>query len=132
MPRRPWLVTQAGFSGRIASRLDPRWPFATSRSWRACRFSQNRSVVPKNLANRRPKDSDSVRHLQKRLNKVLLPGSARLPVTGNYGEQTRAAVRMWQLNVDGASGRGADGILGPARQGRCSPLLRTRAAAELL
>lgn len=63
------------------------------------------------------KDSDSVRHLQKRLNKILLPGSAKLPVTGNYGKQTKAAVRRWQLNVDGASGRGADGILG-ARQAR--------------
>jgi hypothetical protein len=63
------------------------------------------------------KDSDSVRLLQKRLNKVLLRGAAKLPVTGNYDKQTRAAVRLWQMNVDGASGRGADGALGP-RQAR--------------
>lgn len=52
-------------------------------------------------------DSDSVRVLQRRLNAVL--GTA-VPVTGNYVDQTRAAVAAFQRR-QGWAGPGADGLI---------------------
>jgi hypothetical protein len=50
------------------------------------------------------KDSASVRLLQKALNAHSIPGQDKLPVTGNYGDMTDAAVRACQK----AHGFGSD------------------------
>lgn len=60
------------------------------------------------------RDSDSVRALQARLNGVV---RADLPLTGNYLELTRAAVRKFQL-AQHWIGADADGLIyDPERQG---------------
>jgi peptidoglycan hydrolase-like protein with peptidoglycan-binding domain len=61
-------------------------------------------------------DSDSVRQLQQRLNEVL---GTSLPITGNYGDQTRDAAALWQRSID--SGAAADGNLGPRQAERLFP-----------
>ena len=55
-------------------------------------------------------DSDSVRHLQRRLNGVHLQGGRDLPVTGNFGDLTFAEVKKWQQKV---AHDPPDGLLGP-------------------
>lgn len=47
-------------------------------------------------------DSESVRRLQFRLNRISLDGGAELPLTGDYGDPTRAEVVRWQLQKLGA------------------------------
>lgn len=42
-------------------------------------------------------DSDSVSRLQAVLNGISLIGGKELPITGNYGTQTRAEVSKWQV-----------------------------------
>jgi hypothetical protein len=42
-------------------------------------------------------DSDSVRHLQRRLNRIPLKHGVELPVTGNYLDMTRDEVKKWQV-----------------------------------
>lgn len=42
------------------------------------------------------KDSDSVKRLQSVLNGISLTGGQNLPITGNYGDMTRAEVAKWQ------------------------------------
>jgi hypothetical protein len=42
-------------------------------------------------------DSDSVRHLQRRLNQIPLEHGIELPVTGNYLDMTRDEVTKWQV-----------------------------------
>jgi hypothetical protein len=42
-------------------------------------------------------DSDSVRHLQRRLNEIPLEHGVELPVTGNYLDMTRDEVKKWQV-----------------------------------
>jgi hypothetical protein len=63
------------------------------------------------------RDSDSVKRLQHRLNAVV---DAGLPVTGNYLEKTRAAVKDWQRSI-GETGTAADGNLGPKQALRLFP-----------
>lgn len=46
-------------------------------------------------------DSDSVRRLQTRMNRLRLEGGEKLPVTGNFLEMTRAEVIKWQIQRDG-------------------------------
>lgn len=61
------------------------------------------------------RDSESVKRLQQRLNHISLDRGVELPVTGNYLEMTRAEVKKWQIQKDGAE-KGtdaADGNLGP-------------------
>jgi hypothetical protein len=41
-------------------------------------------------------DSDSVSRLQDVLNGISLQGGKNLPITGNYGDQTKAEVAKWQ------------------------------------
>ncbi len=55
------------------------------------------------------RDSDSVRHLQRELNKQV---NAGLPVTGNYLDQTKASVAAFQRK-QGWSGADADGQIHP-------------------
>lgn len=43
------------------------------------------------------RNSESVRRLQRRLNKLDLPGSVHLSATGNYLKQTRVEVQRWQV-----------------------------------
>jgi peptidase M23-like protein len=43
------------------------------------------------------KNSDSVRRLQHRLNRIHLEGGTELPVTGNYLDMTRDEVKKWQV-----------------------------------
>lgn len=59
-------------------------------------------------------DSDSVRHLQRRLNRVLEAG---LPVTGNYLDETRRAVAAFQRR-QGFDGQDADGLIFNPSNGR--------------
>jgi len=42
------------------------------------------------------RDSDSVKNLQRALNAHKMPGGHNIPVTGNYGDQTDAEVRLCQ------------------------------------
>jgi len=56
------------------------------------------------------RDSDSVRHLQRRLNGVKLRGGRDLPVTGNFLDLTLAEVRKWQTQIPHDP---PDGKLGP-------------------
>jgi len=56
------------------------------------------------------RDSDSVRHLQRRLNGVKLRGGRDLPVTGNFLDLTLAEVRKWQKQIPNDP---PDGKLGP-------------------
>ena len=67
-------------------------------------------------------DSDSVRELQERLNRVKLAGGVNLPVTGNYAELTDAEVRKWQQQVcgDTPDPEGASS-LGPKQAARMFP-----------
>jgi hypothetical protein len=60
-------------------------------------------------------DSDSVRRLQHRLNEIRLKDGKRLPITGNYGLETRAEATKWQLQKDGCKPEStcADGNIGP-------------------
>jgi hypothetical protein len=61
--------------------------------------------------------SDSVRRLQHRLNKIHLDGGVELPVTGNYLDQTRSEVTRWQVqkaHADPGSAN-ADGNIHPAQ-----------------
>lgn len=59
------------------------------------------------------RNSESVRRLQRRLNKINLPGSVQLPASGNYLKQTRAEVKRWQMAKFGhpATSPKADGNL---------------------
>jgi len=43
------------------------------------------------------RNSESVRRLQRRLNKINLPGSVQMSGTGNYLKQTRVEVQRWQV-----------------------------------
>lgn len=65
------------------------------------------------------KNSDSVRMLQHRLNRIPLEDGVELPVTGNYLELTRAEVTKWQTQKAGATAgtSAANGIL-TARQAK--------------
>lgn len=47
------------------------------------------------------KDSDSVKELQRQLNKISLRGGQELPITGNYGDMTDQEVRLWQAQIVG-------------------------------
>lgn len=63
-------------------------PFVTNHVYRSkCGFGQT--------------DSDTVRELQERLNRVSLEGGQELPVTGDYLEQTDHEVRLWQEQICG-------------------------------
>lgn len=59
------------------------------------------------------RNSESVRRLQKRLNKINLPGSVHLSAGGNYLTLTRAEVKRWQQAKFGhpSSSPKADGNL---------------------
>ncbi len=59
------------------------------------------------------RNSESVSRLQRRLNKLDLPGSVHLPATGNYLKQTRTEVQRWQVAKFGhkAGSPKADGAL---------------------
>lgn len=63
---------------------------------------------------RNQRDSDSVRRLQARLNAVI---GAGLPITGNYLDQTNAAVRRWQASI----GNAQSDSLGPKQAARLFP-----------
>jgi hypothetical protein len=65
-------------------------------------------------------DSDSVRRLQYRLNRVPLDGGEELPITGNYLDMTKAEVMRWQIQKDGAEAgtSDADGNMGPRQTRR--------------
>lgn len=68
------------------------------------------------------RDSDSVKELQERLNRVKLVGGANLPVTGNYLEATDAEVRKWQEQVCGdAPDPAGASSLGPRQAARMFP-----------
>lgn len=55
-------------------------------------------------------DSDSVRHLQRRLNGIKLKGGRNLPITGNFARLTFEEVKKWQVQKAHDPG---DGLLGP-------------------
>jgi murein DD-endopeptidase MepM/ murein hydrolase activator NlpD len=65
-------------------------------------------------------NSDSVKALQRVLNGIKLVNGKNLPVTGNYGDLTRAEVKKWQVQKFGCKSgtRCADGILGPTQATR--------------
>jgi peptidoglycan hydrolase-like protein with peptidoglycan-binding domain len=60
-------------------------------------------------------DSDSVRRLQRVLNEWSFVGGAELPITGNYGERTKAEVAKFQQQICGDPG---DGAIGPRQAAR--------------
>lgn len=69
------------------------------------------------------RDSDSVRRLQQRLNHISLDRGVDLPVTGNYLDLTRAEVKKWQIQKDGAAPgtEAADGNIGRTQARKLFP-----------
>lgn len=66
------------------------------------------------------KASNSVKMLQQRINEVR---NTQLVVSGNYGVETRDAVKAWQISI-GDTGVGADGNMGPKQSALLFPEYR--------
>ena len=68
-------------------------------------------------------DSDTVKELQERLNRIKLVGGTKLPVTGYYGPMTDKEVRLWQEQVchDEPDPKGRS-FLGPLQRARMFPV----------